>query len=145
MASSEREGDKNRQDDWADRSLCPAVLPGQRYVRTLRWWVATHQRKVRGTRTTGLLSARPLEAGAAVDGLVVARHEGHQRLAAALRADGGVHLTRGTLLPARGHPLAPLLAALGAAAGLVAEALLLIDLLLSRADQDVLAAFSTAQ
>ena len=35
------------------------------------------------------------EAVAAIDGLVAARLEGHTRLAAAVRADGGIHLTWG--------------------------------------------------
>jgi hypothetical protein len=78
------------------------------------------------------------EAIAAIDGLITARLEGHTRLAATVRADGGVHLTRGAVaaISARHGRLARI-AALRAARRGVCQPFAGVKLLLARCEDEV--------
>jgi hypothetical protein len=87
-------------------------------------------------------NARPLEAITAIDGLIVARQERHLILFAALGADDGMHFARPTV-PAGGHCLLAALSAIWAAAWLVEQSFLLIELLLACREDEILSALPT--
>lgn len=83
-------------------------------------------------------------AGTAIDRAIVLWQERHLRLHAALGADHSVHLTRGAL-SAIAHPTrrAASRAARGAATGLVHQAFLLVKLLLTSSEYEIVSAFPT--
>jgi len=87
-------------------------------------------------------NARPLEAIAAIDGLIVARQERHLVLFAALGADDDMHFARPTV-PAGGHCLLAALSAIWAAAWLVEQSFLLVELLLACRKDEILSALPT--
>jgi hypothetical protein len=84
-----------------------------------------------------------LEAIATIDRLVISRQKWHLILFATFSAGNGMHLTRSTISPAGRNRLLAALAAIRAAARLVEQSFLLVELLLTGGEDEVLPAFST--
>jgi hypothetical protein len=89
-----------------------------------------------------MAQAYALEAVAAIDRLVVAWQEGHLIFFATLGAGDRVHLARTPIPTAGGHRLFAALAAVRAAAWFVEQTFLLVELLLSGSEDEILTAFS---
>lgn len=87
--------------------------------------------------------AHPLEAVAAIDRLIIARQERHLILFAALGADNGMHFARPTISTAGRYCLLAALPTIRAAAWLVEQSFLLIELLLTCRKDEILPALST--
>ena len=96
--------------------------------------------------TTGAAAAHLGVTIAAIDWLVTARLEWHARLAAAIRADGGIHLTWSTLAAiSSGHGGLTRRAALRTTRGSVCQPLAGIKLLLARREHEVTAAVAAPE
>jgi len=83
-------------------------------------------------------------AGTAIDGAIVLWQERYLRLHAAFGADYSMHFARGALATIT-HPArcSARRSARGAAAGLVHQAFLLVKLLFTRSEYEIVSAFST--
>src|SRR5690349_20435836 len=87
--------------------------------------------------------AHPLEAVTTIDRLIIARQERHLILFATLSADNSMHFARPTTSAAGRYRLLAALAAIRAAAWLVEQSFLLVELLLARRKDEILPALST--
>jgi hypothetical protein len=90
-----------------------------------------------------VLDAHSLEAIAAIDRLIITRQEWHLILFATLGADYGMHFARPTISTTGRYCLLAALPTIRAAAWLVEQSFLLIELLLALRKDEILPALST--
>lgn len=87
-----------------------------------------------------------VKAGATIDRAILRRKEGNLRLDTALGTNNGVHLSRSTLRTTRRtHRVTARLTAGAAAARLVHQAFLLVKLLLSGSEDEIISAITALQ
>lgn len=90
-----------------------------------------------------MANAHALEAIATIDGLIISWLERHLIFLATFSARNRVHLARSTISPTGRHRLFAALAAFRAAAWLVEQSLLLVELLLPLGKDEFLPALAT--